>query len=101
MDGNNKKKPRAISVESKRKIIKCVEDNPVKKIGHSTQQFSYDFKTKEKFDEVSVLCSKIRKIKSCELKDVEECVLKWLQQSHSISFSTQFRYSTAYNFTMF
>lgn len=35
---------------------------------------------KEKFDEGNVLSSKIKKLKSCELKDVDECVIKWLKQ---------------------
>ncbi|XP_046682893.1 tigger transposable element-derived protein 6-like [Homalodisca vitripennis] len=87
MDANNKKKRRAISVECKRKIIKCVEDNPAKKkldivkeLGISPSTLATILKKKEKFDDGSVLCSKIRKIRSCELKDVEECVVKWLKQ---------------------
>lgn len=87
MDVPNKKKRCAISVETKRKIIKCVEDNPTKKKSDVAKEFNIPpstlatiLKKKEKFNDGNVLCSKIKKLKSCELKDVEECVLKWLKQ---------------------
>ncbi|XP_054259576.1 tigger transposable element-derived protein 6-like [Macrosteles quadrilineatus] len=86
MSENNKKKRCALSVDTKRKIIKCVEENPTKKKTEIAKEFGIPpstlatiLKRKDKFDNDD-LCSAIKKLKSCELKDVEECVLKWLKQ---------------------
>lgn len=76
----------ALTVEVKRKIIKCVEDNPTKKKQDIAKEFNIPqstlstvLKNKAKFEEESDLSAKTKKSKSCELKDVEECVLKWLK----------------------
>lgn len=83
----DKRKRCALSVEVKRKIIKSVEDNPTKKKTEIAKDFGIPpstlatiLKSKEKFEEGSGLSLKSKKLKSCEFKDLEECVLKWLKQ---------------------
>lgn len=82
-----KRKRFALSVEQKRNIIKFVEDNPAKKKIDIAKEFNIPpstlgtiLKSKDKFESGSGLPSKCKKMKSCEFKDVEECVLKWLKQ---------------------
>lgn len=42
---------------------------------------------REKFEEKNKLSSKSKRAKSCELKDVDECVLTWLKQWQREEFS--------------
>lgn len=66
----------------------CVEENPTTK---TKLDIAKEFKTpqrifatvqinREKFEEKNKLSSKSKRAKSCELKDVDECVLTWLKQ---------------------
>jgi len=84
---DEKRKRCALSVDVKQKIIICVQDNPLKKrteiaqdFGISPSTLSTIIKNKDKFEEGSGLAPNIKKLKSAEFKDLEECVLKWLRQ---------------------
>ncbi|KAG8296980.1 Mitogen-activated protein kinase 15 [Homalodisca vitripennis] len=84
--------PGTSTINQVEKIMATIEppspkDNPRKKKLDIAKEFGIlrstlatILKKKEKFNDRSVQCSKIRKIRSCELKDVEECVVKWLKQ---------------------
>lgn len=82
---SGKKKRAALSVEVKSKLIKTVEDNPTKKKTDIAKEFGIPpttlftiLKNKDKFEEGTVFCAKAKRLKSCELKDVDECVLSFL-----------------------
>lgn len=82
-----KRKKCELTVEVERKIIKCVEDNSINKkldIGKELKTppstFATILKNNEKFEEDNKLSSISKRAKSSELKNIEECVLKWLIQ---------------------
>ncbi|XP_013164004.1 PREDICTED: tigger transposable element-derived protein 6-like isoform X2 [Papilio xuthus] len=82
-----KRKRCSLSVAEKQNIINYVDKNPMTKklaiadkFGIPASTLGTILKFKDKFSEESGLPVNSRRLKSCEFKDVEECVLKWLKQ---------------------
>lgn len=82
-----KRKRCSLSVAEKRNIINYVDQNPMtkkldiaNKFGIPASTLATILKFKDKFSEESGLNVNSKRLKSCEFKDVEECVLKWLKQ---------------------
>lgn len=82
-----KRKRCSLSVAEKRNIINYVDQNPMtkkldiaNKFGIPASTLATILKSKDKFSEESGLNVNSKRLKSCEFKDVEECVLKWLKQ---------------------
>lgn len=83
----DKKTRKALTVEFKRNVLKCVELNPKKKKIDIAKEFGITpttlatiIKNKEKFKDEGGLPKHCKKAKKGELKDVEEAVLKWFTQ---------------------
>lgn len=77
----------SLSVTEKRTIIDYAVKNPMtkkfdiaNKFGIPASTLATIWKYKDKFSEESDLPVNSGRLKSCEFKDVEECVLKWLKQ---------------------
>lgn len=84
---SQKRKRCSLSVAEKRNIISYVDKNPMMKkldiackFGIPASTLATILKFKDKFSEENGLPVNYRRLKPCEFKDVEECVIKWLKQ---------------------